>query len=385
MLQSEMRAHLTDKLLPFWQGLQDARYGGYYGYMDRALRVYRWAPKGCILNSRILWFFSSAAIALRDDALLSNARHAYAFGQRFRDAENGGLCWSATRSGRPLDSAKHTYNQAFGVYALAAYYRATGDEQALERAMALYGIIESRMRDENGYLEAFDRRFRPARNGKLSENGVMAHRTMNTLLHVLEAYTGLYAVSGDGDVRRSLRGALEMAERRLYNAEQRRLDVFFDADWRPLLDMQSYGHDIEASWLIDEAAELVCTPEERAAWSERTLALARSVLERAYTERGVLNERVGGSVDGTRVWWVQAEAVVGFANAYQKSGDEAFRDAAEAVWRYIGREIVDSRPGAEWFWSREADGRLSRRPIVEPWKCPYHNGRMCMELMRRGL
>ncbi len=385
MMNEAMRAHLTQGILPFWQGLRDTKHGGYYGLVDQRLRTHRMAPKGCILNSRILWFFSSAALALGEDSLVPYAKHAFDFLSSFIDAQNGGLFWADNYRGKPMDLTKHTYNQAFGIYALSAYYRLTKDESALSLAMSIYGLIESRMRDELGYLEAFDSSFRPVSNEKLSENDVMALKTMNTLLHVLEAYTGLYAVTQDERVGQSLRGALDMVDARLYSAEKRRLEVFFDREWNPLLDMQSFGHDIEASWLIDEAAKQVCTPEEQAVWADKTLALARAVLERAYTPDGLLNESVDGRIDRTRVWWVQAEAVVGFANAYQKSGEPAFLDAAQGVWQYIQRAMVDPRPGSEWFWSRESDGSVTPKPIVEPWKCPYHNGRMCMELMRRGL
>ena len=187
------RTMLTDRLLPFWQALRDEEHGGYYDYMDFDLRLDRQAEKGCILNSRILWFFSEAAMTLKDDSIVPYARHAYRFlRERCLDREQGGVYWSVSYAGQPLDETKHTYNQAFAIYALSAYYRLTGEGEALALAEELFDIIETRCVDAGGYLEAFTRDFRPASNEKLSENGVLAERTMNTLLHVFEGYSGLY-------------------------------------------------------------------------------------------------------------------------------------------------------------------------------------------------
>ena len=190
---NEIKEHLLNGIIPFWKGLRDDEYGGYYGYMGFDLAVDKKYEKGCILNSRILWFFSSAYKVLVDKTLLSEATHAYEFFKKYCiDDEYGGVFWSVSYDGKPLDTTKHTYNQAFTIYGLSAYFDASGDWEALKMAVSLYELIEKKMRDERGYLEAFDREFRPVSNEKLSENGTDAARSMNTLLHVMEGYTELY-------------------------------------------------------------------------------------------------------------------------------------------------------------------------------------------------
>lgn len=380
-MKEAMRAHLTGKILPFWQGLRDEKNGGYYGYVDFDLNVHKNAHKGCILNSRILWTFSTAARILKDESYLPYARHALSFLEKFEDPENGGVFWSVTAEGKPLDTTKHTYCQAFTVYGLAAYARATGDKDALQKAMKLFDLIETRCRDEGGYMEACKADFSPESNEKLSENGVMAGHTMNTLLHVLEAYAELYRASGDARVRRAGADALETALNVLYNPEKHRLEVFFDRDFHSLLDMQSYGHDIEASWLMWDAALVLLPEDQQAPYKAMCLDLAHAVLARAMTNHGLRNECVDGVDNEKRIWWVQAEAVLGFSNAYRLSGEKAFLDAAEKMWQAVQDMIVDKRPGGEWYWATDEHGVPNGQPIVEEWKCPYHNSRMCMRIM----
>lgn len=380
------REMLTGRLLPFWEALRDGEQGGYYGYMDYDLRVDRQAEKGCILNSRILWFFSQAAVTLGDRSLLPYARHAYRFlTERCLDREEGGVYWSVTSGGQPLDETKHTYNQAFAVYALSAYHRLTGEAEPLELARALFRLIESRCTDRGGYREAFTRDFRPASNEKLSENGVLADRTMNTLLHVFEGYAGLYEAAGDRDVGEAMERILDVYEEKVYNPVLRRQEVFFDRDYRSLIDLTSYGHDIESSWLIDWGTALLGRPDRTARIAAIDSSLADSVLRAAFDGRSLANECERGVVDGHRVWWVQAEALLGFVNEFIKHPERGdCRDAAASLWRYITERVADSRPGGEWHWRLDEHGNPDReKPVVEPWKCPYHNGRMCMELIRR--
>ncbi|MEG0741272.1 MAG: AGE family epimerase/isomerase [Clostridia bacterium] len=382
MLAKMMRDHLVGKILPFWQALRDEQRGGFVGYVDESLTPNLDAHKGCILHSRILWSFSTAARVLKASAYLDDAEHAYRFLKQFVDEEFGGVYWSVTADGRPLDTTKHTYCQAFAIYGLAAYARATGQQEPLEQAMGLMRLLEERCRDADGYGEAYQRDFSPESNEKLSENGVLAQRTMNTLLHVIEAYTELYRATGNAQVRALVAEGLKIAQRKLFNPDKARLDVFFDNEYRSLIDMQSYGHDIEASWLLWDAAE--ATGEEIGTYRCMCLRLADSVLLRALTKNGLRNERVNDVNDETRVWWVQAEGVIGFLNAYQLSGEERYLRAFEQQWAYIQRAIVDPRPGGEWYWSVQPDGKPTCKPIVEEWKCPYHNSRMCLEVIGRA-
>lgn len=380
------REELENRLIPFWSALRDDRYGGFYGYMGFDLDLDKKAEKGCILNSRILWFFSRCASQLGRADCLESARHAFRFLlERCLDREEGGVYWSLRHDGTPLDGAKHTYAQAFAIYGLSAYYEASGDRRALETARELFRVVEDRCRDGSGYLEAFTRDFRPASNEKLSENGVMAARTMNTLLHVFEGYAGLYQASRDPEVGRAMERILEIYLNKVYDPALRRQRVFFDLDYRSLIDLHSYGHDIESSWLMDWGTGLLGKPELAARVSQVDQSLAEHVCCRAYRDHSVLNECEGGVDDAHRVWWVQAEAVLGFLNAWEKTGQDHFRSAAVDVWRYISGVLVDGRPGGEWFWRVDEKGAPDReKPIVEPWKCPYHNGRMCLEILRRN-
>lgn len=375
---------LTGQLLPFWQRLRDEQFGGYYGYMGYDLALDKQAEKGCILNSRILWFFSEAALAAGDETIIPYADHAYRFlREHCLDREYGGVYWSLTYDGQPLDPAKHTYCQAFAIYGLAAYYRLTGCEEALETARQLFALIERRCTDAGGYLEAFTRDFTPANNEKLSENGVLATRTMNTLLHVFEGYAGLYQAAPDPAVEAVLRRILGIYADKVYDPARRRQRVFFDRDYHSLIDLTSYGHDIESSWLIDWGCRLLGDAALTARIEAIDSELADSVLRAAF-DGSLANECERGVVDRHRVWWVQAETMLGFVNAWQKQPQRTDYPAAAArLWRYITGRLVDGRCG-EWFWRLDENGLPdAAKPMVEPWKCPYHNGRMCIELIRR--
>ena len=380
-----MEAHLRQHIIPFWEGLIDRKNGGFISLVPYDLKGDENAPKGCILNSRILWFFSQGAVTLNDPALLPYANQAYAMLCRMTDEKNGGVFWSLNADGSVADGTKHTYNQAFAVYALSAYYRLTGKNEALERAIALYNVIETKCRDEGGYLEAFTADWQPESNEKLSENGVMAERTMNTLLHVLEGLTGLYQVWPDEGLRGHLYEILRIFEDKVYNPEKKRQEVFFDHEYRSLIDLHSYGHDIETSWLTEKTLEALHDDALTARIRPILLALAEKTYEAAWRENGFLNECEKGVDDTDRVWWVQAEALVGFLNAWEKTGDEKYLSAAESQWKYIETALIDPRQGSEWFWSVHADGTPDEtQPIVSPWKCPYHNGRMIFEVLERS-
>ena len=385
MIRDEFRSHLIRKILPFWEKLRDERYGGYYGFMDEDLRLNREADKGCILNSRILWTFSEAARVLRDESLYAYADHAYAFLKRFIDPENGGVYWSANFVGEPADTTKHTYCQAFAVYGLAAYVRLTGNKEALGIAKDLFRLIETKCMDGGGYLEALKADFTPESNEKLSENGVMASRTMNTLMHVLESQAELYRAAPDDEVLLAGRAALDRFLHVFYNPGKRRLEVFCDNEYHPLLDMQSYGHDIEGSWLIWDAAETFLPEEEREPWHKMCLDLLESATERAFTDHGLHYEIVNGEVNTTRAWWPQAETMLAFEFGWRMTGDPAWLERMKTQWNYITRTTVDPREGSEWFNELREDGTSIRKPMVEEWKCPYHNGRMCLRLTGAAL
>jgi len=385
-IKTEIFSELTGRIIPFWKGLRDQRGGGYVGQVDFDLTRRPEADKGCILNSRILWFFSEACMLLKDEALRDEADHAYQMLLRMTDEENGGVFWALHADGSVADGTKHTYNQAFAIYALSAYYELCGHPQALERAKALFRVIETRCRDTGGYLEAFTADWQPQSNEKLSENGVMATRTMNTLLHVLEGYTGLYRVWPDETLRAKLYEILDIFENKIYSREKKRQEVFFDHEYRSLIDLHSFGHDIETSWLAEKTLEVLNDPALTARIRPLLLDMADHTYRAAFTDHGFANESVCGAIDQKRVWWVQAEALMGFLNAWEKTGEKRYHDAVISQWAYIRDVMADKRPGSEWFWYVHKDGTPAQgAPIVEPWKCPYHNGRMCMEYLKRSL
>ncbi len=387
MWVNEVEQELKEHIIPFWLGMQDKEFGGFYGMLDIDLNLDKKAPKGCILNSRILWFFANAYLMYKDESCLAAAKHAYAFMKDYMfDAENGGIYWAVTYDGRPLDTTKHTYNQAFAVYALSSYYDATKDEDALKTAYDLVDIIENKCCDEGGYLEAFDITFQPAGNDKLSENGVEAGRTMNTLLHVFEAYTELYRVDKKAEIGDRLRWMLDIFVDKMYNPVLKRQEVFFDMDYNTLIDLHSYGHDIETAWLIDRGLDVLEDKAYNKKLAPVISSLEENVYNLAFDGNALYNECEKGVNDTKRIWWVQAEAMVGFLNAYTKNPEKTeYLQAVEKIWAYIKEFIIDERPGSEWLSEVDEAGiPFTKKPIVEPWKCPYHNGRMCLEVIRRA-
>ena len=387
MMVEEIKSHLLENIIPFWKSLRDDEYGGYYGWMDYDLKLDKKAVKGCILNSRILWFFSNAYTLLKDESLLEEAKHGFAFmKEHCMDKENGGIFWSIKYNGEPEDTTKHTYNQAFAIYALSSYYEASGDEEALNMAKGLFRIIEERCTDDIGYKEAFDKEFHEIENDKLSENGVIAQKTMNTLLHVFEAYTELYRVAKLPEVKERLKWIMDTFAQKVYNPKLHRQEVFFDAKMNSIIDLHSYGHDIETAWLIDRGVEVLGEKKYEEKMTPITKDLTAQIYKIAFDGHSLANECEKGVVNTHRIWWVQAETVVGFLNGWKMNPDKPeYLEAAQNEWEFIKEYVIDKRSGSEWFWEVDENGNpYPGRPIVEPWKCPYHNGRMCFEVIKRS-
>ena len=251
--------------------------------------------------------------------------------------------------------------------------------------MELFELIEKKCMDNVGYLEAFTREFVLEENDKLSENGVIADKTMNTLLHVLEAYTELYRVSKNQQVKNRLLWITDVFVNKIYNPVLKRQEVFFDKNYNSIINLYSYGHDIETSWLMDRCTEVLGDASVKERMDNITKELVKKTYETAYDGHSVANECDRGVVNENRVWWIQAESMVGFYNAYTKDTDrKEYLDAVFNIWEYTKKYIIDDREGSEWFWYVRHDGTpVKTEPIVEPWKCPYHNGRMCIEMIER--
>jgi len=390
----QFRRELTANILPFWmRHTVDREHGGFYGGIDCDLHVDRQAPRAAVINARILWTFSAAARILGDPAYRETADWAYRYIiDRFWDEEHGGVYWMLDHLGRPLNTRKQIYAQAFAAYGLAEYARATGSAASLEWAKCLYRLIEEKSAEPEcgGYIEARARDWSALEDLRLSEKDLNSPKSMNTHLHVLEAYTNLLRVWNDRDLQASLQRLLEITMDRIADARGRHFKLFFDNQWTSLTDHVSFGHDIEGSWLMHEAAETLGDAVLIARARKLAVSMAEAVYEEGLDRDGSLFYEAsrGRLVDPNKHWWAQAEAVVGFYNAWQVSGDERFCTAAQRAWRYIEDKVVDKIHG-EWHAKLRPDGtpwKAAEDPdacLVGAWKCPYHNARVCLEMMWR--
>lgn len=387
MIISEVKNELTNHIIPFWAALKDEENGGFYGFMSYDLKLDKKADKGVILHSRILWFFSSCYKLLGDEKCKELADHAFEYIKNHCvDYDNGGVYWMTSYKGEPVDTMKHTYNIAFAIYALSAYYNAVGDKFALDLAYKLFADIENNTLDEYGYREAFTIDWKLVPNDALSENGLMADKTMNAILHLIEAYTELYKADGNEEVAKRLKFQLAQMKDKVFDPQTNALKVFFDTKLDVIGDIHSFGHDIEATWLMDLACDALGDEQLKLEFAEMNLKISNNIHDIAMEDGALNNERENDKIDKKRVWWVQAESVVGFINAYQHSGDEKFLTAAKSVWEYIKSDVIDKREGGEWYSEVSFDHKPHDfKETVGPWKCPYHNGRMCLEVIKRGV
>ena len=388
-LKAEVTEVLTTNILPYWiNKMVDTTYGGFYGRIDGTEVCRLEAEKGAILHARMLWTFSAAYRLLKKEEYLDMATRAKRYMiDSFYDKTYGGIYWSLTHQGDPLDTKKQIYAIGFAIYGLSEYYRATADAEALTYAIHLFESIETHSFDKikNGYCEALTREWGEIADMRLSEKDANERKTMNTHLHILEPYTNLYRVWKDERLKNQLRNLIFLFTDKILNKETHHLELFFDDDWNSKYSIVSYGHDIEASWLIHEAALELKDPAVLQYVEPLVQKIAEAATEGFTPEGGMIYERnlTNGHVDADRHWWVQAETVVGYINLYQHFADEASLDKALACWEFTKSHLID-RVNGEWFWSLRADGTINHTDDKAGfWKCPYHNGRMCMEIMER--
>jgi len=391
---ARIEKELLGNILPFWmRHTVDRENGGFYGTVNCDLQVEKEAPRAAVINARILWTYS-AACRLYGGQYREMADWAYDYiVKKFWDEEHGGVYWLLDYKGNPLSDRKQIYAQAFAAYGMAEYFRATGKPESLDLAQRLFHLIEEHSYDPQwkGYLEARGRDWSALADMRLSEKDLNSPKSMNTHLHVMEAYTNLLRVWKDPVLVAKHKELLEVTMDRIVDNSTGHFRLFFDNQWNSLTDHISFGHDIEGSWLILEAVEVLGDPAliERA----RTLAvtMASAVYKEGLDRDGSLfyeaNSK-GVMIDPNKHWWAQAEGVVGFYNAYQVSGEQRFADEAYRVWEYIEEQIVD-RVHGEWHaklrpggtpYTEEEDGDAC---LVGPWKCPYHNSRVCYEMIER--
>ena len=384
-LAAEMKKELTDNILAYWMKNMCNPEGCFYGRISGEEVLDPTAPVGNIMTARILWTFASAYRVLGNPEYLEMALKAKSLLiNHFYDKEYGGTYWSLNADYTPLDTKKQIYAIAFTIYGLAELNRATGDEEALEYAIKLFHSIEDHSFDteKDGYFEAFTRTWEPIEDMRLSEKDANESKTMNTHLHVIEAYTCLYRVWKDSLLQERLRGLINIFDKYIL-AENGHLKLFFDNDWNCSYDIFSYGHDIEASWLLHESALVLGEEESLAKVEARVPSIVAAATEGFTPEGGMIYEKLGDHIDQDRHWWVQAEAAVGYFNLWEHFGAQDGIENAIHCWEYIKKEIIDQENG-EWYWSVRGDGSINR---VEDkagfWKCPYHNGRMCLEIIER--
>lgn len=376
--------HELGSILRFWmQSTPDEQQGGFIGRIDAENNPHPDAPKGLVLNCRILWAFSAAWRRTGIWILRPLAARAYEYiNTYFVDRDCGGLFWSLHPSGQPLNTRKQIYGQAFALYGISEYYRATGDPAALELAISLYRLIEKYGGDpeQQGYFEAFSRDWSPLEDLRLSEKDANEQKTTNTNLHVLEAYTNLYHAWPDAVLRRRISLLLEVFTRHIIDPSTGHLRLFFTADWQPRSTLISYGHDIEAAWLL-YVAELAI--EDGKIHQTRTLAvkLATAAAEGLDTDGGLWYEQEEGHLIREKHWWPQAEAMVGFFYAWRISGDRQWLERSMAAWEFVKNHLRDPL-GNEWYWGVLADGTpMPGQDKAGFWKCPYHNSRACLEII----
>lgn len=384
-LREQISTELNNHIMPFWMKLKDDVYGGFYGEVDYHLSINKEADKGGIASARHLWSFSAAYRVTKNKRYLECAKHIYEFMlKHLFDETYKGIYWMVDYKGSVLDDRKHIYAQSFAIYGLSEYFRATGEAEALRLAQGIFYLIEDKgfNQQNEAYMEEFSREWMKLPNEKLSENGVIAEITMNTHIHILESYTNLYKIWPDQKLKNRLETLMQVHYEKIYDKNTKFLGVFFDDDWKSILDIKSFGHDIEASWLMDETIKTIGITNEK--YDEMNIDIAYNIADYAIQEDGsLINEEENGILDKTRVWWVQAEAMVGFYNAYERTNDEQFLTLVKGLWEYTKKNIIDSREGGEWYWSIEPNGKVTERSIGEPWKVSYHNSRFCLELIER--
>ena len=379
---------LRQNVLPFWIDRVVNRDGGtFFGSISNDLTVDPAAERGALLTSRILWTYAAAHASYGDPDYLAMADHAYGdLMSRFHDGVNGGFYWSIAADGAVLRDRKQVYGQAFALYALAEYHGATGKREPLDQAIATFRLIEKHAKARHGgYLEAFGRAWEPIADMRLSEVDLNEPKSQNTHLHIMEAYTRLLALWPDPGLKAALLEIVDTMLLRIVDPATGHLGLFFAEDWTPRSDRVSYGHDIEAAWLLVRAAEALGDPGLLSRIKALALKIADVTLrEGVDSDGGVFNQGgPQGLTDTNKEWWPQAEAVVGFMDAFRLSGKDRYLEAAFRTWDFIELRLVDRLRG-EWFRGVTRDGRVLDNELkVSFWKCPYHNGRAGLEAARR--
>ena len=388
-LKAFAEKELHENILPFWkEKTMDSENGGFYGSLSNTSVPDSSASKGLILNARILWTFSSAYQLTQDTADKEMATRAFEYlCSNFYDKEFDGYYWTVHSTGTPDETKKQIYALAFTIYGMSEYYKITENTEALNRAKQLFYLIEEKSFDKtaNGYFEAYNRDWSEIGDVRLSAKDMNEKKTMNTHLHIVEAYANLYTVWKDDQLKQQLVNLVNIFLEKILSAEDNHLNLFFDECWNLKSSEISYGHDIEAGWLIHESALIHGDKQLIKKVEERLDGITRAALEGMSELGGLYHEgdRDGEHHDIEFEWWPQAEALVGLLNTYQVTGKDEYLDQAVVIVKFIEDYFIDKESG-EWYYRIDPDGNpITSYEKAGLWKCPYHNGRACIEIIKR--
>jgi mannobiose 2-epimerase len=384
-LKKELNRELVGNILPYWiKKTADNENGGFYGRIDGHEHIHKQENKGVVLNTRILWTFAAAYRTQKNPLYLETAERAFQYIlEHFMDKEQGGVYWELDYRGNPVNTRKQIYAQGFALYGFSELYRATGKPEALEEALKIYNLIEKYAYDSQsgGYLEALNRNWQPIEDMKLSARDANVPKSMNTHLHILEPYTNLLRVWRNPALEKAQEELIRVFCDYIISAKTHHLVLFFDEKWNEKSTVISYGHDIEAAWLLYEAAEVLGNKTLLEKVKQVSLSVVEAAYEGLQDDGSMIYESEGTHFDKDRHWWIQAETVVGSMYAFHISGNEKYLDVAKKNWNYIQNHIIDKENG-EWVWSAFPDGKQNRNDDKAGfWKCHYHNARMCMEII----
>ncbi len=379
------KSHLEHTLIPFWSKLADIEHGGFYGHVGFDRKVIKTSDKLLVYSSRMLFAFSLFYRQDKQEQMLTLATHAYEFLNHYIDHDHQGLVWSVDHQGHHKETNKHLYGHVFALYGLSSYALATKSPEVIKKALDLFDLIEKRFREAPmRYYESFDQTWNKMNNTLLDEHGVGACYTTNTMLHLMEAYSLLYEASRSDDVGKRLRELIDGFKDVLYDPDRHGFLIAFDASYNPIDIGQSYGHDIETVWILSKSLERLSIHD--VTFTKMLLDVSYHVLDQAMTDHGLITDIIKGQHAMMRIWWVQAEAIVGFLEAYRLSKDKRFMDAAVTLWGFIESHIIDKRKDSEWVWGIDSLMKpIVSRGIAEGWKTPYHNGRALIEMINRGI
>lgn len=386
-LKSELSAEL-EAILKYWsKHTLDNENGGFVGQIDFNEHIIAHTEKGSVLNARILWTFSSAYKHTKNENHKKIAKRAFEFlSNHFYDPEFGGLFWSINADKTPKDTKNQIYALAFAIYGLSEYYTISKEDKALEIAINLYLQIQKHSYDpvNKGYFEALTRDWQPIEDLRLSDKDANEKKTMNTHLHIVEAYANLFKVWKDTTLQSDIIVLLETIEKHFINTKTGHLRLFFDENWIEKPDVISYGHDIEAAWLLLQCAEVSEDKILIENYTKHAIQMAEVTKEGIDVDGGLWYEfdPEKNKIIAEKHWWVQAEALIGFYNAYQLTGKESYLNIVYKNWKFIKKYILDKQNG-EWFWGIDKEYSLIEKDKAGFWKCPYHNGRACLELIDR--